>query len=667
MKTRAWHLAVFVFVVAAGTLSSGCGSASSKGDLRADLATVKRGNLSISVTETANLRAARETRVKCEMEGKSTVIWLIPEGTKVKKGDKLVELDASSQIERRAQQEIAVEKSEAAVVNAEKELEILKKQNDADLKAAQNNMTFAKMDEEKFYGKLLPDGKREMGEKEQSLEAEREQIKLAKAKLKLAIDRLEASKRLRKQDFITENELEEAQLDHDSKKSAVILAENRLELLRDYTHKKTEMELAQRLKDAELELERVKARCEAKMVQAVADLNSKKAERDLATERLQNLKTQIHNSVVRAPSPGIVVYAYEGDWRRRQYIEEGATVRERQNLVILPDTSKMVAEMRVHEAMASKVKPGQAAFIEVDTLERALSGTVLRRAPLPDSGSRHSNPDLKVYKTTVSIHGNNADMALRPGMSATGTILIDELVDVLQIPEQAVNRDRAVNYVWLETGAGYEARPVAVGESNATYIEVKSGLEEGQKVYLAMPPGAKPPDLPQPETKKPAAQPKNAVKDIAKENTKPEGNGDNPKVAGQGKDGQGDGGRRGFDQGEMTRRMAANPSYQAFLALLKKKLPRVHAQVEQDPLALWRDRELRSRVEADAELKAAYDRYRAEMRSRRGRRGDGDGRVNSQGDTRGDTQGDAQGDTHGDGEGRRRRRNDGDRRDDGDR
>ncbi len=618
MKTRAQRL--LLSTLAPAILVPGCGGSSKEG-VRADLAIVKRGNLSIRVTETANLRAAHETRVKCEMEGKSTVIWLIPEGTRVKKGDKLVELDASSHIERRAQQEIAVERADAAVINAEKNLDILRKQNDADIKAAENNETFAKMDQEKFYGKLAPDGTREMGEREQSLEAEREQIKLAEAKLKLAIDKLEACKRLRSQDFITENELEEARLDHDSKKTALTLARSRLEILRDYTHKKTEMELKQKLTDAELELKRVRARCDARLVQAVADLKSKRAELALASERLDNLKTQIENSVVRAPTPGIVVYAWEGDWRRRYYIEVGASVRERQNLVILPDTRKMVAELRVHEAMASKVKPGQAAFIEVDTLDRALPGNVTRRSPLPDSASRHGNPDLKVYKTEVAIHGENEDMALRPGMSATGTILIDELKDVLQVPEQAVHRDRAVNYVWLETPGGFEARPVTVGESNSAAIEVKSGLEEGQYVYLAMPPGAKPPKLPQPKQELPATQP---VVETVVEAAAPAGNGDGEPRSAAGASAGPE--RRGFDASQMAKRLAESPSYQAFLALLKEKLPSVHARVQDNPLALWRDAALRASVEADPELKAALDEYQAEMRSRRGSRGNRGGR-----------------------------------------
>ena len=91
---------------------------------RADLAAVTRDKLKISVTESGEIKAARSTRVKNLMEGRSTVIYLIEEGTNVEKGDKLVELDASNQIERRATQEISLEKSNASVLTSRKNLEI---------------------------------------------------------------------------------------------------------------------------------------------------------------------------------------------------------------------------------------------------------------------------------------------------------------------------------------------------------------------------------------------------------------------------------------------------------------------------------------------------------------------------------------------------------------
>ena len=138
---------------------------------RADIAAVTRGPLRISVTESASIEAAQQTRVRCEMEGKPTIIWLIAEGTVVEKGQKIVELDAAALIDKRASQEIAVEKSNASLVNARENLDILREEVESKNRAAENTVEFAEMDKKKFYGEVLTSGKKEMGEREQSIKS----------------------------------------------------------------------------------------------------------------------------------------------------------------------------------------------------------------------------------------------------------------------------------------------------------------------------------------------------------------------------------------------------------------------------------------------------------------------------------------------------------------
>ena len=166
-----------------------CASPDDSAASRADLAAVVRGSFRISVTESGEIKAANSTLVKNEMEGSSTIIDLIDEGSIVKEGQILVELDASAQIERRATQEIMVEKAGAAVINSRKSLEILRKQVKSDVRAAKNTWDFAKMDKLKFYGEELPSGEREMGEQKQTILAEEAEIDLAKSTLKLAEDK----------------------------------------------------------------------------------------------------------------------------------------------------------------------------------------------------------------------------------------------------------------------------------------------------------------------------------------------------------------------------------------------------------------------------------------------------------------------------------------------
>ena len=57
--------------------------------------TAKQGPLTISVTESGTIQAREQVVIKSKVEGKTTILSLIPEGTMVKKGDVLIELDAS--------------------------------------------------------------------------------------------------------------------------------------------------------------------------------------------------------------------------------------------------------------------------------------------------------------------------------------------------------------------------------------------------------------------------------------------------------------------------------------------------------------------------------------------------------------------------------------------
>jgi hypothetical protein len=98
--------------------------------------------------------------------------------------------------------------------------------------------------------------------------------------------------------------------------------------------------------------------------------------------------------------------------------------------------------------------------------------------------------DVKLYTTMVSIDDlNPKNEKLKPGMSAEVTILADESPrEVLVIPIQSVVGNVAMGanrkcYV-LDSGGEPRERDITVGMSNDKLVEVKSGLEEGDKVVL---------------------------------------------------------------------------------------------------------------------------------------------------------------------------------------
>jgi multidrug efflux pump subunit AcrA (membrane-fusion protein) len=184
-----------------------------------------------------------------------------------------------------------------------------------------------------------------------------------------------------------------------------------------------------------------------------------------------------------APEDGLVVYASTSA-SAGSPIEEGATVRLRQEIIKLPDISSMLVDVKVHETFVNQIKPGLLAYVTIDSQpERRYVGTVRRVAPLPDTSSRYYNPNLKVYSTEVIIEEPIPD--LKPGVSAHSEIVITNLANIISVPIQAVTTVKGKQVVFLADGSTQV--PVEVGFNNDRFIEIKSGLKEGQQILLSAP------------------------------------------------------------------------------------------------------------------------------------------------------------------------------------
>jgi len=97
---------------------------------------VKRGDFLISIVEGGTLEAVNEVSIRNEVEGVARIIYIVPEGTYVKQGDLLVELDSSATQDAVSQQQINVEKAQFGVIQAEQQLEIQKSIVDSTVQAA---------------------------------------------------------------------------------------------------------------------------------------------------------------------------------------------------------------------------------------------------------------------------------------------------------------------------------------------------------------------------------------------------------------------------------------------------------------------------------------------------------------------------------------------------
>ena len=92
-------------------------------------------------------------------------------------------------------------------------------------------------------------------------------------------------------------------------------------------------------------------------------------------ERLAKLEKGVQNCTIRAPHDGFVIYA--NDQRREIRIEEGMYVRQKQDLMYLPDLNQMEVVANLHESIMPEVAKGMRASVVVEGMPgRKLEGHV---------------------------------------------------------------------------------------------------------------------------------------------------------------------------------------------------------------------------------------------------------------------------------------------------
>jgi HlyD family secretion protein len=504
----------------AATLLPGCGADANASRSKPATATATKAPMRVTVTEGGALASARPVNVANEMEGRSTIIYLIPEGAHVKEGDVVVRLDAADLKEKLNRQEIETEQAEASADSAAKKHDIQLSQNDSDIREAELKAKLAELDYNKYVNGDYPQEKL-------SFESEK---KIAEEELKRAEDRAAWSRRLFEKNFITKTELEADELAAVKAKLKIDLAQKALEVLDVYEKDRQEKKLKAEYEEALAEITRVKARADAEANTTATDLKTKTRTADLAKTRLAEMRAQLDRSVIKAPASGFVVYQRQDRGRMgTEPMAEGKQVNEREIILQIPDTRFMLVDVDVHESLVKKVRPGQRAFVRVDALPgKVFEGSVTKVSQVPSTANSWMNPDLKTYPTQVEIRGVVEEM--KPGMNARVEIQVAELSEALQVPVQAIYASGGRAFAYVDKNGATELRPVEIGFDNGRMVEVRKGLAEGEAVFLSIPPGS--PPLPEPEAETPA-EPSSAPND----------------EAGPPEDGRGDGGPPGGEGG----------------------------------------------------------------------------------------------------------------------
>lgn len=259
---------------------------------------VRRGDFTVSVVEGGTLAAVSEVSVRNEVEGTARIIFIVPEGSYVKKSNLLIELDSAQAQDQVNQQQIAVEKAQFALIQSEAQLDIQRSTTNSDIRAARLKRDFAILDLQKFKeGQRIVD----------LIEASNKLVQ-AEAQLSVNLDTYINSSNLNAKGYETQQRVDGDFLSVMGNKNSLIIASNQLWMTKEFTHRKLLAQLTSDVEEAEKELERVIRQSERRIAQFVADLLTQSNTLTLNQKKLDRDRKNLDATKIFAPQDGLVVY-----------------------------------------------------------------------------------------------------------------------------------------------------------------------------------------------------------------------------------------------------------------------------------------------------------------------------------------------------------------------
>ena len=190
---------------------------------------------------------------------------------------------------------------------------------------------------------------------------------------------------------------------------------------------------------------------------------------------LENQNEQLDNYTITAPISGTVI---------DKYYAAGENAEANVTMCTIYDLSYLTMTLSVDELDISSLAVGQTVTITADAVEDQTYTGVVTKVSVAGT----SSGGVATYPVTIRIDDTDG---LLPGMTVDATITLDSATDVLAIPSAALQRGDTVLLTADSPSAaggqadettGYVSVEVVTGTSDDSYIEIVSGLQEGDVV-----------------------------------------------------------------------------------------------------------------------------------------------------------------------------------------
>ena len=426
------------------------------------LSQVELGEFVSQVIDQGEAQSSENVEIRCEARarnGSLSVLTVVPEGTRVKGGDFLVQLDSTAFEKELEQQNIALANAETGVIQAE------------------SNLETAKATKKEYIEGTL---KQEQMKIENEVNKAQNDIISANIDLQEALDLHFHNKKLMAKGYATQNQLTKSETTITEAKNLVAQGELNKKLAEEKLRVLTE-----------ISAEKEKIKLDADINAATVKLDSEKKALAVEIEKLAEIKDMIDKCNIRVPEgvTGQVVFAKESSRGGNDWIlEEGTSVRQNQVLIRLPNPEKMEVKALINEQSITQIEEGMAATIKVDALNSSnasLKGVVTKVNQYAESSGWMSS-SIRKYAVMVKIL--DPPPALKPGMNASVTIQVQYEPEVLIAPIQCVYSVQDKQFCLAKMDEQWKTLEVEVGGDNSQMVYFTSGVDAGAE--LVMNPGA---------------------------------------------------------------------------------------------------------------------------------------------------------------------------------
>jgi multidrug efflux pump subunit AcrA (membrane-fusion protein) len=445
--------------------------------------TVRAGSFDVSLVAVGSLKSKVSQPVVSDAFG--TIVWTVEDGTRVKKGDPILQLQNDMLVRQ-------LQDKATALANAQQTLADTKRDRSLEWENA-------KTDYQKGQQEL------ELLRAQDKSALEQAEAQLEFQKTDLALSRVQQSKDDR---LAQEKLVPQTQADADA---AAVKA-------KEFAYEKGKGDLALKkgqLDSGELTKQQDVGRLKfaADMAKGRIDSEVRNAQLNVDTTKKQqdDLLDQIKKSQITAPADGIVVLATTRDSDNVRPLQPGDQVGKNQKICDLPDLSRMQVALEVEQRDIGPIRVGLPVRIHLDPFpDRVYHGRVVEVAQVAKASSIEGSwwdANKNTFTTLIDIQEADPER-LRPGMNATLEIYSSHLDHVTYIPVEALfhPNDQPIAYLqqageersdrpgfpWAPGRAPghFRAVPLVLGPRNKDKIVVRQGLKLDQRIALVPPPAS---------------------------------------------------------------------------------------------------------------------------------------------------------------------------------